>query len=156
MTLSPKRVLWPTDFSDLSLKAARYAAALQQALNCEVHVIHVVTPPLTPDVSVMLPAEMPLPMAEPEVLESARQALARIVKDQFKEGGVVLDVFYGNAWNAICDYAKQHDIDLITVSTHGRTGLPHALVGSTAEKIVQHAPCPVLTVREGARDCLVK
>ncbi len=51
----------------------------------------------------------------------------------------------------LCDYAREHEIDLIVVGSHGRTGLMHALVGSVAEKVVRKAPCPVLVVRtEGA------
>ncbi|HMQ14484.1 MAG TPA: universal stress protein [Phycisphaerae bacterium] len=155
MTFKPKKVLWPTDFSDLSLKAGRYAAACQRAFDCELHALHVVAPPLTPDVSVMLPAEMPLPVASPEILDGARDALQKIIDQHFGgDPSIRTDVFYGNAWNGICDYAARNAIDLIVVTTHGRTGLQRALIGSTAERIVQHAPCPVLTIREGARDFL--
>ena len=48
---------------------------------------------------------------------------------------------------AIIRYARDHDIDLIVLATHGRSGLSHALIGSVAEKVVQMAPCPVLTVK---------
>jgi len=155
MNLRPRKILWPTDLSDLSLKAARYARAFCEAFECELHVIHVVAPPTTPDVSVMLPAEMPMPLAEPEILDGARTALLKIVDQQFAGvTSVTTDVFYGNGWNGICDYATRNQIDLIVVTTHGRMGLQHALIGSTAERIVQHAPCPVLTIRDGARDFL--
>jgi universal stress protein A len=148
MTLRLSRILWPADFSELSLKGARYTRALREAFGCELHVIHVVPPPLAPDVSVMLPAEVPLAISEPELLEASRRALQKLVVEQFGEGhGIKTDVFYGNPWMGICDYAKRNTIELIVVATHGRTGLGHVLIGSTAERIVQHAPCPVLTVK---------
>ncbi len=49
------------------------------------------------------------------------------------------------------DYAKEHEIDLIVIATHGRTGLSHVLLGSVAERIVREAPCPVLTLRDSHR-----
>ena len=53
----------------------------------------------------------------------------------------------GVPYVAIVRYARAHDIDLVVLATHGRTGLSHALMGSVAEKVVQMAPCPVLTVK---------
>lgn len=154
MTIRPQRILWPTDFSELSLKSARYARAFRETFGSELHVIHVVPPPLAPDVSVMLPAEAPLSVAEPELLDASRRGLEQVVAQQFdpSRGRAVVDAFYGTPWIGICDYARKHLIDLIIVSTHGRTGLGHVLIGSTAERIVQHAPCPVLTVKGDAVD----
>jgi nucleotide-binding universal stress UspA family protein len=54
----------------------------------------------------------------------------------------------GSAWQEITEIARDRDIDLIIIGTHGYTGLKHLVLGSTAEKVVRHAPCPVLTVRE--------
>jgi nucleotide-binding universal stress UspA family protein len=68
---------------------------------------------------------------------------------------VVTDVLFGNPWSVICQYAKDAQIDLLVVSTHGRTGLRHVLIGSTAERIVQHAPCPVLVVKNPEKDFVV-
>lgn len=53
----------------------------------------------------------------------------------------------GHPAMAICDYAKEHECDLIALATHGRTGIAHLLIGSTAEQVVRHAPCPVLSLR---------
>ncbi len=157
MTLSPKRILWPTDFSELSLIGGRYAQAFRQAFNAELHVIHVIPPPFTPDYSVALPAEVPIAVAEPDVIEAARGALDRLIAERFaRDDTIVRDAFYGNAWAAVCEYAKRAKIDLIVVTTHGRTGLRHALIGSTAERIVQHAPCPVLTVKGSEQDFVVE
>jgi nucleotide-binding universal stress UspA family protein len=58
----------------------------------------------------------------------------------------------GRPWQGITDYAASNNTDLIIISTHGYTGLKHVLLGSVAEKIVRHAPCPVLVVRAEEHD----
>jgi universal stress protein A len=60
----------------------------------------------------------------------------------------------GRAWQEVAEIAKEKKSDLIILATHGYTGLKHVLLGSVAEKIVRHAPCPVLTVRPDERDFL--
>lgn len=57
------------------------------------------------------------------------------------------EVKTGHASTEICKYAADHECDLIVMATHGRTGLAHMVLGSTAEQVVRHAPCPVLTLR---------
>jgi universal stress protein A len=57
----------------------------------------------------------------------------------------------GNPADAIVRMAEELDVDLIVMATHGRTGVPHIVLGSVAEKVVRHAPCPVLTIRQKAR-----
>ena len=117
------------------------------------HIIHVIPPPLSPDVSLVVPAEVPVSVSEPELIEASQEALEKLVKEHFAGfEKVVTNVFFGNPWPGVCDYAKEHDIDLIVVTTHGRTGLSHVLIGSTAERIVQHAPCPVLAVKHPEKD----
>ena len=156
MKLEPKRILWPTDLSDLSIRGGRVAAGLCDTFGAELHVLHVVTPPLSPDVSVIVPAEVPVAFSEPEMLEASQTALERIISTHLSDcPRVVREVLFGNPWPTICKYAEEHDIDLIVTTTHGRTGVAHALIGSTAERIVQHAPCAVLTIRQDAKD-LVK
>jgi universal stress protein A len=153
MEVCPKRVLWPTDFSELSLRGGRYARGFCEQFGAELHIIHVVPPPLSPDVSLVVPAEVPVSVSEPELVEASQTALDKLVEEQFSGyDKVVTKVFFGNPWPSICNYAKDNDIDLIIVTTHGRTGLSHVLIGSTAERIVQHAPCAVLTVKHAKKD----
>ena len=153
MIINPKRILWPTDFSPLSLKAGNYALALTQHFSSQLHIVHVIVPPLSPDVSIMLPAEAPVAFSDDGLLAATQEALKRLV-DQHLGGdkSFKTSVFFGNPWMGVCDYAKNNALDLIVVGTHGRTGLSHVLIGSTAERIVQHAPCPVLTIKEKGRD----
>jgi len=150
--LRPKKILWPTDFSELSLLGARYARAFGALFSAEVHVIHVIAAPLSAEGAVTLPAEVPISVTDPQLVDSSRQALAELVAQHFAElPGVVHDAFFGYPWRGICDYAAKADIDLIVLATHGRTGLKHALIGSTAERVVQHSPCPVLTVKSSEK-----
>jgi nucleotide-binding universal stress UspA family protein len=148
MPLKLSRILWPTDFSELSLNGGRYARALAKAFDAELHVIHVARPIVVADYSVMLPAAVSPPGSEQELLDGSRQGLARLVDEQFAGmSRVRQDAAIGVPWSGICDYAARHEIELIVLATHGRTGLKHVLIGSTAERVVQHAPCPVLTVK---------
>lgn len=153
MPIRAKRILWPTDFSDLSLHACKYAAAFREQFGSELHVIHVLATPVPFEAGMTVPADIPISAADPELLQSAQDALGQLVDEQFKtRDNIVLEAFYGNAWHGVCEYAKEHGIDLIIIGTHGRTGLQHVLIGSTAERIVQHAPCPVLTVKNPCKD----
>lgn len=155
MDLQPRRILWPTDFSETSLCAARYARAMCHHFGAELHVIHVVPPPLNPDVNIMFAGEAPLLVSEGDLADASKRGLNRLIEKHLdNDAAIIRDVCFGNPWSAICDYARKHEIDMLVISTHGRTGLSHALIGSTAERIVQHAPCPVLTVKQRERDCL--
>lgn len=156
MIVRPQRILWPTDFSTLALRGARYARAFCDTFRAHMHVIHVVAPPITPDVSVSLATDVPSEYMDEEVLETCRQRLKELVTEQFAGLDVTRDVFYGHTWSAICRYSEQTEIDLIVVATHGRTGLRHVLIGSTAERIVQHAPCPVLVVKSAEKDFVME
>lgn len=155
MDLQPRRILWPTDFSETSLHAARYARALCARFQAVLHVLHVVPPPINPDVNIMFAGEVPLVVSEADLSDASRRGLQRLVEKHLdNDPKIVCDVAAGNPWVAICEYAKKHEIDMIVITTHGRTGITHAIIGSTAERVVQHAPCPVLTVKQKCRDCL--
>ena len=152
MQVRPERILWPTDFSELSIFGGQYALGLAQFFGAELHIIHVIPPPISPDVSLVVPAEVPVTVAEPEIVEASEDALKKLVAEHFPGyDKIVTNVFFGAPWPGVCDYAKENNIDLIVVTTHGRTGLSHVLIGSTAERIVQHAPCPVLTVKDAGK-----
>ena len=70
------------------------------------------------------------------------------------KANVAYVVRVGRAWQEVTELAKETNADLLVIATHGYTGLTHVLLGSVAEKIVRHAPCPVLTVRPEERDFL--
>jgi len=156
MMVRPKRILWPTDFSPLSLFGARYARGFTELFEAELHVVHVIPPSLAPDFSMTLPTEVPLAYTSDELLAAGRSRLEELVAQQFSSlPHVVSDALCGGPWSTICSYAEHAAIDLIVVTTHGRTGLRHVLIGGTAERIVQHAPCPVLVVKNPEKDFVV-
>ncbi|MFO0839811.1 MAG: universal stress protein [Phycisphaerae bacterium] len=149
MPIKPQRILWPTDFSELSLLAGRYARGFRDTFGGELHIVHVITPPLNTDLTVMLPMDVPLAVSEPDLIDAGKKAINALIDAHFDaDAAIVRHVLCGNPWTAICEYAQNSGIQLIVIGTHGHTGIRHALIGSTAERIVQHAPCPVLTVKQ--------
>ena len=146
-----RRILAPTDFSDDSTRAVWYAAELAEKFAAELVLLHVVQ-----DTTLVLPdAVMPTPVAAPDLDEMTaadRSGLARVVADlNLGRLNPKTEVRVGTPAAEIDAAAKDLKADLICVSTHGRTGLAHLLLGSVAEKILRHAPCPVLVVRPTAK-----
>jgi nucleotide-binding universal stress UspA family protein len=143
-----RAVLAPTDFSRHAERAVRIACGLAEKFGASLHLLHVmpdVIAPVGPDPSLVtaLPAEYYTDM-ERESLD----ALSKLIDDSWgRPKSLETAVLWGDAVDGITSYAKEHDIDLIVVSTHGRTGLSHVLMGSVAERIVRESPCPVLTIR---------
>jgi hypothetical protein len=83
----------------------------------------------------------------------ARAQLEKLIPQLFtRPHQVRTKVLTGTAWYEICRYARDERIDLIVIATHGVTGLRHLMMGSTAERVVQHAAAPVLTVKSIERE----
>jgi universal stress protein A len=150
--VSLKKILVPIDFSELSRKAMQYGLTFAKQFNAEVHLLHVVE--FTP---LAAPAP-PLPIIQDETTratlhESAAKQLAAWRDESGLTARVKASVRDGVAAHAeIVNAATEGNIDLIILGTQGRTGLAHLLIGSTAERVVRHAPCPVLVVREREHD----
>src|SRR5262245_26173308 len=141
-----KRILVPTDFSEHSKNALRYAAAFGEKFGAEVYLLHVFQ-----DLAIFQPDAVTVgPVTPPidEMLAAARTALERSLADcRIKNVAFKIEVREGTPFEAIVDFAKTQNIDLIVLGTHGRGWLAHVLMGSVAEKVVRKSPCPVLTVR---------
>ena len=142
-----KRILAPVDFSPLSKKAMQYAARLAQQFGAEVHLLHVVEPEIPPAFDGF--------MIAPPVVSNGSSAghVKRLgnLANSIRETGVPRvnsTVRCGLAAHEIVEAAKELDVDLIVIATHGYTGWKHFCIGSTAERVVRAAPCPVLVVRE--------
>ena len=89
----------------------------------------------------------------PEFEESVRREMARL-RDAHLAGVGEVELMieqHASAAEGICEVAETSGADLVVLSTHGRTGLSHMLIGSVAERVVRHAPCPVLTLRSKAK-----
>jgi nucleotide-binding universal stress UspA family protein len=142
------RILVPTDFSKHSQNALTYAVAFADKFQSELYLLHVVQDlaVFVPDMVTVMPP--PAPAVE-QITAAAGQALERLVREQQLERlKVHTEVREGPPFYEIVRFAKEADIDLIIMGTHGRAGLAHVLLGSVAEKVVRKAPCPVLTVRD--------
>ena len=132
-------ILATTDFSDESLAGVRYAVALAEKLKAAVALLHVVEP-----LSWMDNMET---RKDAELVALARAQLATLAKREVQgDGTVTSSVRTGKPFHEITTAARAGATDLIVIATHGHTGVKRALLGSTAERVVRHAPCPVLTV----------
>jgi nucleotide-binding universal stress UspA family protein len=141
------RILAPTDFSKHSQNALVYAAAFAEKFGAELYLLHVVQ-----DLGVFIPEAVGMtPVVAPpteQFAAAAKVSLERALEETpLKNLTVHAEVREGSPFYEIVRFAKEKDIDLIIMGTHGRGGLAHLLLGSVAEKVVRKAPCPVLTVR---------
>jgi universal stress protein A len=147
--LSLKRILVPIDFSNHSLKALRYAVPIAKQFGSQIFLLCV----LERATFVAGMENMVLAVPEKELAEEARIKLLALAQDEIEEVVPVdAEVRIGKPFVEIVELAKEKSIDLIIVATHGYTGLKHVLMGSTAEQVVRHAPCPVLVVREREKE----
>lgn len=141
------RILVPTDFSKHSENALAYASAFAEKFNAELYLLHVVQ-----DLALFVPeavtAAPPITPPVEQLTAAVREALTRVIDNHnLRRFNVHAEVREGSPFYEIVRFAKDLDIDLIIMGTHGRAGLVHVLLGSVAEKVVRKAPCPVLTVR---------
>jgi len=139
------RVLLPTDFSKFAEPAADYAREFVERFNAELHLMHVLETRITTTQFVM---GLTIPERAEESEQVATARLKKVFDDQWsRQHSIVYSTAHGAPYLQIIQYARENNIDLIVMGTHGRTGLPHVFMGSVAERVVQHARCPVLTVR---------
>jgi nucleotide-binding universal stress UspA family protein len=153
-----RRILCPTDFSDHSLRAVRAGVELARHFGSRLDLLYAVPP---------VPASQALYSSDDnslvpsfdvkgysEHLKRSHEAgldgiIEREIPGSLEAGRAVL---FGRAAEQIAEFVRDNDIDLIVIATHGRTGLPHVLLGSVTEKLVRLAACPVLTVRSFSRE----
>ena len=139
-----RKILCPIDFSPHSHEARRVAIDLAGSEG-QIVLAHVCQPPFVYGPDATVPGAV---FVETRAL--AERDLARWKSDTEQLGGrnVSTVLASGAPWHEIVEVAKNdRAIDLIVMGTHGHTGIKHVLLGSVAEKVVRHAPCPVLVVR---------
>jgi nucleotide-binding universal stress UspA family protein len=142
-----RRILIPIDFSPHSEQALKYGMALAEKFGAELFLIHAFQDVAIYQTEVVSGAPPIMPPVE-QLTASARGEMQRLVQEKnLQRFGAHTDIVEGAPVEEIVDYAKDKDIDLIVMGTHGRGWLAHVLMGSVAEKVVRKAPCPVLTVR---------
>jgi len=140
-------IIVTTDLSDYSLRALPYAVGLAERFDAELKVVSVNEPALpVSDVACVSPM---IAAGDDERVAEIRTAIDRVIQEQVPPGvRCEAKVLFGNPVEAIVDYARETNADLIVSCTHGRGGLSHVLMGSTAEALVRHSPCPVLTLKQ--------
>ena len=142
-----KKILVPIDFSDYSKNALKYATQFAKQFNAKIYLVYVVEPIIYPaDFSM---GQVAIPSADIDLHSRAEEELTKLSKDIIS-GNLQVEILIktGKPFVEIIETAYANDIDLIIIATHGHTGVEHLLFGSTAEKVVRKAPCPVLTLRE--------
>jgi nucleotide-binding universal stress UspA family protein len=140
-----RNILVPVDFSDCSIGAVNYGIFLATKFNASMRLLHSV------DVNIDFLTQSRISGALAAVLKADRIT----AENQMKEFRSIhipanvsceTEVLTGSPVDQICSFSRKREIDLVTISSHGRTGIEHALIGSVAERVVRHAECPVLVV----------
>ena len=143
--MTPHHLLVPVDFSDYADQALAYAIELAQSLRARITLVHVIH--LTPLAMGDIGATTLVPYLED--MERTAQEYIQTTLARVRHAGLQGDsvLVQGIPFQAIIGTARELDVDIIVMGTHGRTGLEHVLMGSVAEKVVRMAPCPVLVTR---------
>ena len=144
-----KKILVPIDFSEASIKALQTAVALGEHFGASLQLVHVVEPASLIDGASNVPASI----SNREMANTLHHKLVMLAR---KKVGPLIPVSplvcIGKAYYEIVRVAQSFKADLIVIATRGQTGLKRAFLGSTAERVVRHAPCPVLVVRGEERN----
>jgi nucleotide-binding universal stress UspA family protein len=144
------RILCPVDFSDTSRKALRFAGAIATWYEAVLHVVHIVP---DPEVSAAVTASVVPAEVIAQTRAAANAALRSFAEDANLSAPIAgLCVRIGQSVEGILEYATDMKPDLIVMGTHGRSALSNLVMGSTAERVVSQAPCPVLTIPRDARE----
>jgi nucleotide-binding universal stress UspA family protein len=145
-----RKMLYPTDFSDASFVALKHAIGLAKAMQAKLIVMHVVNQKMYSEGLSLARMSAPESLGK-ELADEARRKLKMIIPAEERPG---LEwetmIRAGNPAQEIIGYAKDNDIDMIVIGTAGRSGMEHFMFGSTAEKVVRGAHCPVLSVKPAA------
>jgi len=143
-----KRILVPVDFSPLSKKALFYAARLAQQFNAQLDLLHVIEPEVLPAFDGYMIAPPPISNGAGASCAGQMKTWVNSIRNNTTVTRVGSMLRRGLPAFEIMEAAKELDVDLIVIATHGYTGWKHFAIGSTAERVVRAAPCPVLVVRE--------
>ncbi|MFC1613973.1 universal stress protein [Gemmatimonadota bacterium] len=142
-----KNILFPTDFSEYSKRALPYALSFASRYKANLHVLHVFEQRVHPAFYIM-DKSTPFDL-DNSLRDRALDALDEFVYPDLREKiSFNCEVASGKPFVEIINYARTHEIDLIVIATHGLTGLEHMVIGSTTERVVRNAPCPVLSIKD--------
>jgi universal stress protein A len=146
-----RSILVPIDFSVHSKNALKFAVPLAEQFGASLHLVYVVEPTIYPaDLGF---GQVVLPGVEDELRQKGSEELKALIEREIGERvGATSSVRTGNPHHEILLEAEEKEVDIIVVATHGHSGVEHMLFGSTADRIVRHAKCPVLTIRPDAEE----
>lgn len=144
--ISMKKILVPIDFSDYSKAALKYAVEFNERFHAVIILVYVVEPVIYPaDFSF---GQVALPSMETELRDRGQQQLESLIEKEIpKETKAQAIIRSGKPFIEIIKVAREENVDLIIIATHGHSGIEHILFGSTAEKVIRKSPCPVLSIR---------
>lgn len=141
-----KNILVPTDFSKCSLEALKYARNIAQNCGAAIHLVHVVEPLAYP--ADWGYAQSNFAELEREFLSNGTREIEKLAEElAAADVKVQTAVLTGYAAETLVQYASENLIDALCIATHGRSGLENFLFGSTTERVLRKAPCPVIVVR---------
>lgn len=141
-----QKILLATDFSECSELACGYALDLARTFNATLQIVHVINEPV--DLRGFYVPHITFEQLEQEISSGAGRMLDDFCQKQLGDfKNFETSVVSGVPYEEIIRAAKEKQSSLIVIGTHGRTGLDHLLFGSTAERVVRGAPCPVMTIR---------
>jgi nucleotide-binding universal stress UspA family protein len=145
-----KKILAPTDFSEVSKLGLRYALEMARDESAEVIVYHAI------DFGADWHNRREEYGPNRDLLKQGHRVLDKFLAEHFADCIDLVEVRqvveFGAPYKNIVEKAASEDVDMIVMSTYGRTGVDHLIVGSTAEKVVARAPCPVLIVPRRGRE----
>jgi nucleotide-binding universal stress UspA family protein len=148
-----KKILLPTDGSEYSIKAARYAAKVAEKHNSKVTILHVMHVHLSSNYKPYKIEDIESSWIEIEDENKIKKRALKLINETKKyliKEKVLFDTEYflfGNIPEVIVNFAKEENFDLIIMGHKGLTGIKHAMLGSVAERVCHIAPCPVLIIR---------
>jgi nucleotide-binding universal stress UspA family protein len=143
--ISLKKILFPIDHSDCSKEALKYAVSFAMKDEAKLYLLHIIDIRSFNDSLVAMSQQIP----DEETLEQLRMKLLDCIPEDIRDDmDVEATVIQGIPFAEIISTAKEKEIDMIVIGSHGRTGISHMMLGSVSEKVVRKAPCPVLTVRQ--------
>lgn len=139
-------ILFPTDFSENSEYAFDYALTLAKQFNARLVVIHVINEPV--DLRGFYVPHVSFEKLEEEIVSAAEKMMEKFCRTKIKDyPNFTSSIVSGIPYDEILKKAAEENASLIVMGTHGRKGLDHFLFGSTAERVVRSATCPVMSVR---------
>lgn len=140
-SISIKKILLPIDFSSAGKPALHYAKTFAQLTGAGVCLVHVMERIYSPDEFTYIQIDIA------QTQEQVSREIGALQMGIFQHVKTDFSIRQGLPFQEIVDTAKEKNADLIIMATHGYTGFRHILIGSTAERVVRHAACPVLVVR---------